>query len=153
MSYSANASHEYLKGTVMTAGPEQLHLMLLDGAIRFTNRGIDAIRAKDIEGSYNSFERAQRIVLELNSGLRREVSPTLVDQMAGLYNFIYRRLIDANMNRDITAAEEALKILRHQRETWALLIEKITKELGGSGPAGASDPSEDQSNDAFSVEG
>ncbi|MBU0638147.1 MAG: flagellar export chaperone FliS, partial [Planctomycetes bacterium] len=128
MSYAANASHEYLKNAVLTATPEQLQLMLLDGAIRLATRGQEAIRANDIEGSYNALERAQRIVLELSAGLRPEVNPELVEQMAALYNFIYRRLVDANMQRDEDAVDDALRILRHQRETWALLIEKIAKE-------------------------
>jgi flagellar protein FliS len=153
MSYTASASQEYLKSAVMTASPEQLQLMLLDGAIRFSTRGIDAIRAEDIEGSYNAFERAQRIVLELSNGLRRDVNPTLVDEMAALYNFIYRRLVDANMHRDVAAAEEAIKILRHQRETWSLLIEKLTKELGADAKSTQPPGGDPPSKPVLSIEG
>ena len=90
MNPSEKASREYLKNAVMTATPEQLQLMLFDGAIRFTLRGREALERDDVEGAFNGFERAQRIVLELNSGLRREVNPQLVDQTAALYDFIYR---------------------------------------------------------------
>lgn len=133
MNLSANASREYLKGAVMTASPEQLQLMLLDGAIRFTLRGKEALERNDIEGAFNGFERAQRIVLELNNGLRREVNPQLVDQIASLYDYIYRRLIDANIHRELQAADDALRILRHQRETWELLIEKIASDAAAAG--------------------
>ena len=61
MSTTTLASQEYLKNTVMTASPEQLQLMLYDGAIRFATRGRDALSRKDYEGAYNSLERAQRI--------------------------------------------------------------------------------------------
>lgn len=140
MNASSHASKEYLKTAVMTASSEQLQLMLLDGGIRFTLSGIEAIRRDDIEGAFNAFDRSQRIVLELNNGLRREVNPELVDQMASLYDFIYRRLVDANLHRDTAAAEEALKILRHQRETWAMLIEKVARDTA---PAAASNESPD----------
>lgn len=130
MSTTANGSYEYLKSTVLTAPPEQLHLMLLDGAIRFATRGIDALKRKDIEGAFNAFERAQRIVIQMSDGLRRDVNPTLVDQMAALYHFIYRRLVDANMLRACKPAEEALQILRHQRETWQLVIQKLGEASG-----------------------
>ncbi len=132
MSYRPrHAGQEYLKNAVLTATPEQLQLMLLDGGIRFTLQGIEALKRDDREAAFFAFDRAQRIALQLNDGLNREVNPELVDQMAALYHFIYRRLIDANLHRDVQAAEEALRILRHQRETWQLLIEKLRRELAG----------------------
>lgn len=154
MNLTANASQEYLKNAVMTAGPEQLHLMLLDGAIRFASRGVDAVTGGDIEGSFVALERAQRIVLELSNGLRREPNPALVDQMSALYNFIYRRLVDANMNRDATAAEESLRILRHQRETWVMLIGKISADSEPTpAPPKTSVLPADSARPSFSVEG
>jgi flagellar protein FliS len=152
MNVPARASQEYLKSAVMTASPEQLQLMLLDGAVRHAQRGREALEKNDIAGAFNGFERAQRIVLELNNGLRREVNPELVDQMAALYDFIYRRLIDANIHREIEAAEEALRILRHQRETWAMLIERLARETPHSALARPTPPvaSEDST---LSIEG
>lgn len=128
MSYAANPSQEYLKNAVLTATPEQLQLMLYDGAIRFATRGAEAIRAKDREAAFNALERAQLIVLELNAGLRRDVNPELADRMGALYNFVYRRLIEANIHQDEAAIDDALRILRYQRETWVLLMEKLQKE-------------------------
>lgn len=125
MSPNASPSQEYLKNAVMTATPERLQLMLYDGAIRFTTKGLGAMQAKDREGAFNALERAQRIVLELGNGLRREVNPELADQMAALYTFIYRRLVDANVHQDEQAVDDALRILRHQRETWVLLMKKL----------------------------
>lgn len=144
MSYSNKASQEYLRGAVLTASPEQLQLMLIDGAIRFAVRGQQALRDNDIEMAFNSLDRAQRIVLELHAGLRRDVNPALVDQMAGLYHFIYRRLVDGGTMRDPEPIDESLRILRHQRETWSILIDKVKREgsppaRGGSAPSGDAD--------------
>ncbi|HMQ16930.1 MAG TPA: flagellar export chaperone FliS [Phycisphaerae bacterium] len=127
MSQSTHKSFEYLKSAVMTATPEQLQLMLLDGAIRFSAKAREALEKKDIEGTFNALERAQRIVLELINGMNRDANPGLVDQMAGLYNFVYRRLVEANMKRDPQAIADALRILEHQRETWRLLIDKVSR--------------------------
>jgi flagellar protein FliS len=112
----------------MTAPPEQLHLMLLDGAIRFAARGLEAIQARDIEGAYNALERTQQIVVQMMNGLNRDVNPPLVDQMSALYNFIHRRLVEASMERDPQGVEDALRILRHQRETWQMLIDKLAAD-------------------------
>ncbi len=128
MSYGPNASQEYLKNAVMTASPEQLHLMLYDGAIRFATRGREAIEAKDREAAFNSLDRAQRIVLEMTAGINRDINPELADRMVSLYNFIYRRLVDANLEQDTGAVDDALRILRYQRETWVMLMKKAQEE-------------------------
>jgi len=136
MSNPNPASHEYLRSAVLTATPEQLQLMLYDGAVRFATRGLEALRARDREAAFNALDRAQQIVLELDNGIRREVNPTVADQMRALYHFVYRRLIDANIHQDVVALEEALRILRHMRETWVLLLEKLQQERRGPVSAG-----------------
>ena len=151
-----HASREYLRNVVMTASPEQLHLMLLDGAIRFATQGRAAIVAGNIDAMFTALERAQRIVLELSSGLRREVDPLLVDRMAALYTFIFRRLTEANLHRDTQAADDALRILRHQRETWSLLLDKLAKgspALHGTNPQPVSAPAGDAGTPRFVIEG
>ena len=77
-------SQEYLRTSVMTASAEMLTLMLWDGAIRFAEQGREAILKKDIEGSYLALLRAQRIIMELNNGLKHEISPDLCGKLAAL---------------------------------------------------------------------
>lgn len=137
---SQKASYEYLKNAVLTAPPEQLQLMLYDGAIRFVTHGRDALAKQDYEGAFNGFDRAQRIVLQLNAGLKREVNPELVDQIASLYDFVFRRLVDANSERDVSAADDALQVLRHMRETWVLLLDKVASERAAATPRQMSSP-------------
>ena len=136
----ATLSHEYLKAAVLTATPEQLQLMLYDGAIRFATRGREALRAGDREGMFLALERAQLIVLELSNGIRREVQPELADRMSALYHFIYRRLVEANLHQDERAIDDALRTLRFERETWLLLIEKLQRAAQGGLPETPSPP-------------
>lgn len=137
---ATNASNEYLRNAVMTATPEQLQLMLYDGAIRYASQGLEAIQKGKIEDSFNALTRAQRIVMELESGLRPEIAPELCDKMSSLYTFIYQHLVDGCVRRDPKPIEDALKILRHQRETWVLLIEKLVSERGAAAPAETDTP-------------
>lgn len=119
------ASGEYLRNAVMTATPEQLQLMLYDGAIRFVTQAKDALASKDLETCCEKLIRAQRIVLEMQRGLRPEYNPELCRNLEGLYTFVYNRLVDANITHDSNAMQEALQILEHQRETWRILIERV----------------------------
>lgn len=124
----AAPTQEYLKTTVMTASPEMLTLMLWDGAIRFAEQGKEAILKKDIEGSYKALLRAQKIITELTTSLKRDIDPDLTEKLAALYNFIYRRLVEANISKDEKLVEDAIEIMRHQRETWVMLMDKLSKE-------------------------
>ncbi len=128
-------SQEYLKTKVMTASPEMLTLMLWDGAIRFAEQGKEAIVKKEIEGSYKSLLRSQKIIAELISNLRHKVDPDLCGKLAALYNFIYRRLVEANMTKEPKLVDDALEIMRHQRDTWSLLIDKLSKERANEAQA------------------
>lgn len=110
----------------MTATSEQLQLMLYDGAIRFAKQAREAILKNDLSTSCEKLLRAQRIMLQMDTGLQHDANPALCQQLASLYRFVYKRLIDANMTRDIAAIDESLQILEHQRETWRLLVERVS---------------------------
>lgn len=127
-----DTSGEYLKSAVMTATPEKLQLMLYDGAIRFGRQARDAIIARNFELSCEKLLRTQQIVTAMQDGLRPEVNPQLCKQMSDLYRFIYDRLVAANTRHDVTALDEALQILEHQRETWRLLMEKTREAAAGA---------------------
>ena len=127
---SKQATGQYLRTQVLTAPPEQLHLMLYDGAIRFAEQGKAGLLEKDYEKTFNGISRAQRIVIELLNGLRQDVAPEICQQQAALYNFIYRRLMEANLEKNAAKLDDALEILRHQRQTWVLLMKKLTEQKG-----------------------
>ena len=140
-----SVSNQYLRNAILTAPPEQLHLMLYDGAIRFARQGIEGINRQKWEDAFNGLSRAQKIVLEMLNALKFEVDRELCVRMAGLYNFIYRKLVEACVERNVAAAQDALKILDYQRESWALLIDKLRQErpamtghLSASGDSGES---------------
>lgn len=120
-------ANPYLRDAVMTASQEQLHLMLYDGAIRFALQGREAIERKNYETSYERLTRAQHIMLEMQNGLNPEVNRELCERMASIYSFIYRKLVDGCVNRDVEAVEDAVKVLRIERETWQILVDKVSK--------------------------
>ena len=118
----------YLRDAVMTATPEQLQLMLYDGAIRFAKQGKEAIQNKDFETSFNKLTAAQNIMIEMQNGLNFEVNHELCGRMASIYQFLYSKLVDACVNRDTSAIDDALRVLGIERETWQILVDKLQKE-------------------------
>jgi flagellar protein FliS len=124
---STAQQNPYLRDAVLTASPEQLQLMLYDGAIRFCHQAKDALSRKDYETSFERLTRAQNIILEMQSGLRPEVNRELCQRMSAIYNFLYRKLIDANVKRSAGEIDDALRVLEVERETWQILVNKVNQ--------------------------
>ena len=155
-----NQPNTYLRDAVMTATPEQLQLMLYDGAIRFSMQARDAIERKDFETSYERLARAQQIILEMLNGLDYDVNRELCERVASIYNFLYRKLVDACVQRSTEYIDDALKVLRIERETWQLLVDKLkrARESGelvelGPAPDAGSETTEPTETPTISVEG
>jgi flagellar secretion chaperone FliS len=122
------AAQNYLKTRVLTATPEQLQMMLYDGAIRCCEQARPAIEKKDWETTYTSLSRAQAIVTELITSLRPDQQPELCQRLSALYTYIYKKLVEACAQHKLDSLDEALKLLRYQRETWAMLMEQLGKQ-------------------------
>ncbi len=117
----------YLKTKILTASPQELRLLLYEGAIKFCRQAHHAMGKKDWEAMFNALQRAQKIVMELSNSLNHEVDPELTGRLASLYMYIYRRLVDANMERDISPIDECIDLLEYQRQTWQMVIGKINE--------------------------
>lgn len=124
---TGHPAQNYLRTKVLTATPEQLQLMLYDGAIRFAEQARTALQQKSYDQSYALLCRCQKIILELQCGLKHELAPELCSKLSALYNFVFRKLVEANTQHSVPALDEALQILQYQRETWSLLLQKLAQ--------------------------
>ena len=112
-----NPAAAYRNQQIMMASPEQLTLMLYDGAIRFLRASITAIDAKDIEKAHDMNMRTQDIVREFRNTLNMDIElSTNWDQ---LYEFMEYRLVEGNMKKDKAMLQEVLDLLKEMRDTWA----------------------------------
>lgn len=110
------AAQMYQKNAVQTASPVKLTLMLYDGAVKFTNIAIEAIEAGDIEKAHNNIVKAQNIIVEFRSTL--DMKYPVAKDFDVVYDYIYRRLVEANMKKDKDILVEALKHIKTMRDTW-----------------------------------
>ncbi len=125
----SSARNSYLVTEVMTATPQKLQLMLLDAAIRAAERARQRWLAKDDDRACEDLIHAQQIMGELIAGLDDEVDSDLVKKVASVYLFIFRSLMEANHNRDEKKLDDALKVLKVERETWRQVCEELGSKL------------------------
>lgn len=123
-----NGTDEYLEAQVMTATPHQLHLMVIDGAIRFATQAEEALQQNDIETSHLALNRSREFVTELIGGLDTERAEELVERLKGLFMFAYKNLAAADFDQDVSKIQDALKILKMHRESWMELGSNLKQE-------------------------
>lgn len=111
-----NGYAAYANSKIMTASPAELTLMLYEGAIKFCNIAITAIEEGDIAKAHKNIMKVEHIIEEFQSTLdhRYEVAK----DFDNVYNYLYQRLIQANVKKDKEIMEEVLGHLRTMRDTW-----------------------------------
>lgn len=122
------SSNRYLETKVLTATPEELRLMLLDGAIKFCRQGRDALAKGDFEGCHSGYSRCRAILIELISSMRVEVDPELCERVGSLYLFLIRELIESSHSKIVSKGDRVIELLEYERETWVLLMAKLAEE-------------------------
>lgn len=112
----ADMANRYKNQQAMTAAPEELTLMLYNGALRFVTESIQGIDSQDIAKAHNANLRVQEIIREFRATLdmQYEISKNL-DQ---LYEYMEFRLLQANATKDKVQLEEVKGMLQELRDTW-----------------------------------
>jgi flagellar protein FliS len=129
---------QYLATTVNSASPEQLLLMLYDGAIRFISLGAHAIENGIIDKRAYYINKASAIITEFAVTLDRSQDAQLADNLEALYSYMLRRMLQANLHNDTAPLLEVRKLLSDLRAAWAQAIEINKQEMREA--AGASAP-------------
>lgn len=117
-----NAASIYQGTKINTASPAELTLMLYEGAIKFCNKALYGLEQDDYAKVNENLLKAQRIITELRSTL--DFKYAIAGEFETVYDYIYRRLVDANIKKDTEILEEALDYIRQMRDTWKEVMKK-----------------------------
>jgi flagellar protein FliS len=116
-----NAPQAYRANAVLTAPPEQLVVMLYDGAIRFL-RQADALFSEQAwpEG-IERVGRAQAIVDELLCTLNMDAGE-LSERLESVYVFCAGHLREARIRKDRARLQQVARLLGELRDAWAQIV-------------------------------
>ena len=128
MSTSGSPYQAYKDSSVLTASPEQLVVMLYDGALRFLARSAAAMRAGQPSAAGGSLRRAQAIIDELLATLDMSAGE-VAERLQSIYVFCTRTLVEAQVESDPVKLDQVCDLLRELRDAWA--------EIAGTGVAQA----------------
>jgi flagellar protein FliS len=111
-----NGVNIYQNNAVLTASPQELTLMLYNGAIKFGNQAIVELENNNMEKVNHYLKRVQDIIDEFRMSLKQEIA--ISKDMDKIYEYMNYRLREANFSKDKTMIEEVLGLLRELRDTW-----------------------------------
>ncbi|WP_416198611.1 MAG: flagellar export chaperone FliS [Sporanaerobacter sp.] len=120
-----DALNQYKQNAVFTATPEELTLMLYDGAIKFINIAKLNIEKGDVVKAHEAIIRAEDIVIELNASLNMDYE--ISKNLRSIYDFMMEKLVDGNIKKEVKPLDEALELLTDLRDTWKEAIKQVKK--------------------------
>ena len=120
-----NPYQQYQQNTVMTASPQELTMMLYNGLVRFLKMACQGIEEKNVEKANNNIIKAQNIITEFICTL--DVQYDVTQGLLSMYEYMNRRLLEANIKKDKEIVTEVLGYAENLRDTWEQAM-KLAKQ-------------------------
>lgn len=117
----SNPYQSYQQNSVNTASPGELTLMLYNGCLKFIHQAKKAIEEKNIEMKNTNIQKAQSIIQELMVTLNMDIDVS--KNMMSLYDFMNRRLMEANIKNDASILAEVEGLVTEFRDMWKEVIQ------------------------------
>lgn len=118
-----NAYSQYYENQVLSASPEQILLMLYDGAIRFTRQAIYGLEEENLTLFHHGIRKSMAIITEFANSLDHTIGGEIAENLDALYDFMIRELTQANLHRDIEKLRGVDRLLVDLRATWGEAVE------------------------------
>lgn len=131
--YTASGTKAYaqvsIESGVMSANPHQLIEMLFDGANSALVRARLFMQQADIVAKGEAISKAINIIDNgLKAGLDQENGGEIATNLSALYDYMIRRLLQANLRNDCQAIEEVEGLLGNIAEAWKQISPKASSQ-------------------------
>lgn len=100
------------------ASPHRLIQMLMSGALDRLVQAKSAMERGEIESKGVLLGKATGIIAGLQGSLERDKAPELVDNLERLYDYMQRRLFEANVSNDPALVQEVTELMRTVKTGW-----------------------------------
>lgn len=113
-----NAHNAYLESRIESADPLQLVRLLYQGATSSVKEAVAHLAAGNIAARSRSIAKAHAILGELAASLDHNRGGELSERLALLYDYMQRRLLEANFRQIAQPLQEVLGLLATLGEAW-----------------------------------
>ncbi|ENZ02278.1 flagellar protein FliS [Clostridium thermobutyricum] len=121
-----NAYNVYKNNSITYASKDQLLLMIVDGAVKFSKIAREALKEGNVRKAHENLIKAQDIFSELMISLDTN-SEEWAKNIFNIYAFIKESLVKANLKKDIEELEKVIPLIEEVRDLW-YEVEKKSKK-------------------------
>ncbi|MGR9116846.1 MAG: flagellar export chaperone FliS [Gammaproteobacteria bacterium] len=114
-----------------SADPHQLIVMLFDGALERIAIARGAIERKNVEEKGQKIGRVIAIVDGLRASLDKERGGEIAENLDNLYDYMQRRLLEANLKNDLGILTEVADLLKEVRSAWVAIPYEMRQPTNG----------------------
>lgn len=125
--YSALDQYQSVKlqGQVATSPNHGLVSLLLERILEKIAHANGAIERNDVSARGTAISDAIRIVDNLRAGLNKAQGGDVAANLQGLYDYIEKRLVDANSKTDVEALTEVAGLVAEVKSGWDGISEVV----------------------------
>jgi flagellar protein FliS len=127
-----NAHNAYLESRILSANPTELVCLMYQAAVSEVQEARRHLHAKDIRARSNSITKVHNILSELTTVLDHKSGGQFSQNLAQLYDYMMRRLTEANFKQIDEPLAEVLGLLATLKEGW----DGIRQQTQPAAPAG-----------------
>ena len=115
---NGNEIDAYRQTNVITADPKRLVLMCYEGAIGSLKTAREEYVSGEYEAKAGAVQKAQDILTLLMQSLDFEKGGKIAGSLDALYNYMSRRIIEGDVNKDLGAIDEVIGMLGELKSAW-----------------------------------
>ena len=129
MSKLNNAVSQYnrinIESSVEAADPHRLIQMLMQGALEKIAVAKGYMERNDIPNKGNSISWAISIIEGLRASLNKEAGGEIAENLEEMYAYMITRLLQANLNNDLSMLEEVGTLMRNIKSAWDEIPQRL----------------------------
>jgi len=103
-------------------------LMLLDGALRYTQYAKKGIEQNDSKMRNENISKAISIFTQLDSALDKSAGGEIAENLSSLYKFLMNQLTQANIQEDASMIDGAEKVLKDIKDAFEGAAKNVLDE-------------------------
>jgi flagellar protein FliS len=122
-----------LQSRIESATPHRLIQLMMERVLAKVGLARTQLENGDIAGKGGNLGDAIEIINGLQASLNYKADKAIAGNFDALYDYMMRRLLEANLHNDVRAMDEVAGLMRELKEAWDAIADQVeTMEAAGN---------------------
>lgn len=125
--FAQQYANNYVETAASEATPHKLVEMLYDGLIKHLTLSKVFIEQRKYEQKSEHINKSLAILNSLRDGVDLEKGGEVADNLFGLYDYCYRKMIEVSAKNDTAIIDEVIEHIKKLNEAWKAMPEEVKR--------------------------